>query len=371
MPTANRFVALDVFRGMAVAAMIVVNAPGNSDAVFAPLRHAAWHGCTLADGVFPSFLFAVGYSLVFVWPKWEQANWATRWQLLAKRVGRWCLLGWLLHAFPFVYMTDDGHWQLFSIGHLRIMGVLQRIALTYALVIVFITLFRSQRSWAIGAVVVLVGYWAALAIGGGFAIQGNLVQTIDVAVLGTHHLYQIDAHFFDPEGLLSTLPACVNVLAGYWLGLLMQRRGNVGGMWWQALVVAIALILVGIVWHAYFPINKYLWTSSFVVVTVGADILLLLAIQGFLQQPTMASWGLFFEVMGKNALFLYVVSECLVSILYTLPVNGDSVYYWLYEHLFAHWLPPHWASCGFAATFLLVCWGAAYIMHIKRWYVKW
>lgn len=371
MLTANRFVALDVFRGMAVAAMIVVNAPGNSDAVFAPLRHAAWHGCTLADGVFPSFLFAVGYSLVFVWPKWEQANWATRWQLLAKRAGRWCLLGWLLHAFPFVYMTNDGHWQLFSIGHLRIMGVLQRIALTYALVIVFITLFRSQRSWAIGAVVVLVGYWAALAIGGGFAIQGNLIQTIDVAVLGTHHMYQIDAHFFDPEGLLSTLPACVNVLAGYWLGQYLQGCNKTNDSRWHAVAVAILLIVLGLCWHPFFPINKYLWTSSFVLLTVGVNVLLLMVIHQFTLYKATPMWARFFEVMGKNALFLYVVSECLVSILYTLPVNGDSAYYWLYEQLFAHWLPPHWASCGFACTMLAGCWLVTYGMHVKRWYVKW
>jgi predicted acyltransferase len=99
--------------------------------------------------------------------------------------------------------------------------------------------------------------------------------------------------------------------------------------------------------------------------------LLLLAINALLPQPPTASWGLFFEVLGKNALFLYVVSECLVSTLYTIPVNGDSAYNWLYEKMFANWLQPHWASAAFAGTFLMVCWGVACIMHVKRWSVKW
>lgn len=367
----TRFVALDVFRGMAVAAMIVVNSPGNSDTVFAPLQHASWHGCTLADVVFPAFLFAVGCSLVFVWPKWLQASWPNRWWLLAKRVGRLWLLGCWLHGFPFVQMTDNGHWQLVSIGHWRIMGVLQRIALTYALVLLFITMVRSQKLQVLCAMVLLLGYWGALAWGGGFAIQGNLVQTIDVAALGRNHMYTIGTHFFEPEGLLSTLPACVNVLAGYWLGQYLQGCNKTNDSRWHAVAVAILLIVLGLCWHPFFPINKYLWTSSFVLLTVGINMLLLMVTHQFTLYKATPIWALFFEVLGKNALFVYVLSESLVTVLYTVPIDSSSAYEWVYQNAFGSWAPPYWASCCFACTMLAGCWLVAYWMHVKRWYVKW
>src|SRR4051794_33291315 len=222
-----RFLALDVFRGLAVCLMIVVNTAGPGAHPYALLVHAKWFGVTAADWVFPSFLFAVGCSMVFAFQRpTTHSAFAAK---VLRRATLIFLLGFLMYWYPFVRHADDG-WSLIPFGGTRVMGVLQRIALCYALA-AFAVRYLSVRKLIALSVVLLVGYWAILVAFGDpadpFSKLGNAGTRLDLAVIGQPHLYRRDGGF-DPEGLLGTLPATVNVIAGYlaarWLTEAAERK---------------------------------------------------------------------------------------------------------------------------------------------------
>ena len=368
----QRFLPLDVFRGMTVCFMIIVNTPGSED-TFAPLLHAHWHGCTPTDLVFPSFLFAVGNAMSFSMRKYEQLGTGAVLGKILRRTFLIFLLGFLMYWLPFVRHAADGGWEFIPIGDTRILGVLQRIALCYGLASLMIYFLPKKGVWALSAVL-LLGYWLILWLfgqpGDQYSLHGNAVLTFDRFIMGDRHLYKGEGFPFDPEGILSTLPAIVNVVAGYYTGLFVQQQGKTQKGLTRLIVAGVALIIAAQIWNLAFPINKKIWTSSYVLFTVGIDLLLLSLLIFVIDFKQQTGWTGFFTVFGKNPLFLYLLSEVVVIFLYFIHTGGVSVYTWINDHIFQPIAPGKVGSLLFALTYMLFCWSVGKILDRKRIYVR-
>ncbi len=378
----TRFLSLDVFRGLTVCFMIVVNTPGSGATPFAPLLHAKWHGFTPTDLVFPSFLFAVGNAMSFAMKKYSalavpRSGTSAVLGKIAKRTALIFLLGYLMYWFPFFRLSDSGDVLSFPISETRIWGVLQRIAVCYGLASLMVY-FLPTRTVIWLSIAFLVGYWLML-LGWGdpadpLSLLGNAVRRIDRFMLADAHLYHGNGGVaFDPEGLLSTLPAIVNVIIGYYAGQFVQRVGKNYESVAKLLLVGAALIFLALCWDLVFPINKKLWTSPFVLLTTGLDLSILatlifaIEIKGW----NRANWTQFFVIPGKNPLFIYLLSEVLAIILYMVPVGGgDSAFGWLGTHVFQAIAPGAIGSLLFALTFMLLCWSVGWALDRRRIYVR-
>ena len=249
----NRLLALDIFRGITIAAMIIVNIPGSWSYVYAPLRHAKWHGCTPTDLIFPFFLFIVGVAMTYSFKKFNNKISLIAVRKIAKRVLVIFLIGLALNAFPF----NTGF------SNLRILGVLQRIAIAYGIAAILCLYFKQKKLIIISGLILIV-YWLILIIfsqGDPYAMESNLVRIIDLKIIGENHLWLGLGIPFDPEGLLSTLPAVVTVILGYLTGKLIQKESNLKSAIYKLLLIGIAAIIAGLIWGMVFPINKSLWTS--------------------------------------------------------------------------------------------------------------
>jgi predicted acyltransferase len=328
--TSTRFTALDVFRGMTICFMIIVNTPGNGDTTFSPLHHAQWHGFTPTDLVFPSFLFAVGNAMSFVMPKWATLPQSTvLWKIL-KRTFIIFLLGYLMYWFPFMQRDDAGNITSFPFAETRVFGVLQRIALCYGFASL-IVYYCKPKTAVILSVVFLFAYWIILYAFGNAAnplsMQDNVGSVIDRWLLGEKHLYHGEGVAFDPEGLLSTLPAIVNVIAGYIVGKYIQQKGNTYEGLATLLLGGAVLVFLAYCWGLNFPINKKLWTSTFVLHTVGLDCIIIAAIIYIINFKNKTGWTYFFEVMGRNPLFIYLLSELGAILLYFFQTDKETSLY--------------------------------------------
>ena len=363
MPAADgRLESLDAFRGITVAAMLLVNNPGTWSAIYPPLRHATWHGWTPTDLIFPFFLFIVGVAMSLSFSK-LRARGSARGELLAKAAKRSAilvLLGLVLHAFPWF----DTDWS-----ELRLPGVLQRIGVAY-LIATPLVLYTGPRGRAAALGVLLLGYWALLelvpvpGIGAGVLEPGrDLGAWLDRTVLGTGHLWN-QSRTWDPEGLLSTLPAVGSVLfgvfAGDWLRGARARRVTAAGL----LGGGAAAVLAGLAWGLAFPINKPLWTSSYTVFTAGMATLMLAGCWLLIDVRGQRAWARPFVVFGINALAAFFLSSLTARIIGMTPAPGSadgSLKTWLYSTFFASWLAPMNASLGFAllyvALWMAVMWG--------------
>ncbi|MGP1992969.1 acyltransferase family protein [Zobellia laminariae] len=322
----KRFKALDIFRGLTICLMIIVNTTGDWDFTFAPLLHAKWHGLTPTDLVFPSFLFAVGNAFAFVKTRWENKPLSEVFGKIIKRTFIIFLLGYLLYWIPFMSWTDNGDLTAIPFSETRILGVLQRIALCYFLGAIMIY-FLTKRQLLIASGIILLGYWILLNVFGDYTLEGNLVRIVDRFILGDSHLYRGDGIPFDPEGLLSTLPAICNVIAGYLVGKYIIDGGINFEKLSKMLIVGIGLLALAYLWNLTFPINKKLWTSSFTILTIGLDMILLSLLVysiDYIKKPINYR---FFEVFGKNSLFIYLLSEYLAIGLLFIRVDKDQSLY--------------------------------------------
>jgi predicted acyltransferase len=369
MQASQRFLSLDVFRGMTICLMIIVNTPGDYEHTFAPLLHAHWHGFTPTDLVFPSFLFAVGNAMSFVMPKWEGKTAGYVWGKILKRTAIIFLLGYLMYWFPFVHQNENGEWVANPVSDTRILGVLQRIALCYGIASVLVYyLKRKTLLWA-GAFLLLL-YWFLSAQYGDYTLTGNAARQLDIWLMGENHLYHGEGLAFDPEGWLSTLPAVVNVLAGYLAGEYIQRKGKSYEGLTHLLLAGLALLVLAHCWNYVFPINKKLWTSSFVLHTVALDCMILAAIIYWVELRQQQKGTVFFEIFGKNPLFIYLLSELLAIVLYTVQVTpGTSLFSWIYSHIFSY-AGHYTGSLLFALSFMLTCWLAGWWLNRKRIYIR-
>ena len=358
----QRFLSLDVFRGMTICLMIIVNTPGDGAATFAPFLHAKWDGFTPTDLVFPSFLFAVGNAMSFVLPKWEKLSSATVLFRILKRTALIFLLGYLMYWFPFTHPISDT----------RILGVLQRIALCYGFASL-IAFYMHERVVMILAALLLITYWyLSMAYGSPadpLSITGNVGIAFDKWFMGESHMYHGEGFAFDPEGWVSTLPAIVNVLIGFIVGKFIQDKWKTYEGLTHLLMWGAGFVFLAFMWNYQFPINKKLWSSSFVLLTVGLDMIIIATIIYRIELHHQHQFASFFEIFGKNPLIIYLFSELMVSILYLIKVGDQSLFAWIYQNSFAH-LATYWASLAFAISFMLVCWLLGYILNKYKIYIR-
>ncbi len=253
------------------------------------------------------------------------------------------------------------------------MGVLQRIALCYGAAALMIH-FLKIRTATLISIILLVGYWLVLLFfgeeGNEFTMTGNIGQKIDLWLLGENHLYHGEGVAFDPEGLLGTLPAIGNVIAGYIVGKFIQEKGKTYETLTKLMVAGFVLLVFAYFWDLAFPINKKLWTSSFVLHTTGLDCLILATIMYVIDFLNKTRWTTFFEVVGKNPLFIYLLSELLAITMDTIHTDTEtSLKEWLYQNIFSH-AGAYVGSFLFAVAFTLVCWLVGYWLDKKKIYVR-
>ena len=356
-----RLLSVDALRGLTVAAMVLVNNPGTWRAVYGPLQHAPWHGWTPTDMVFPFFLFVVGVSIpLALGPALERGAGGLAARVL-RRAAVIFALGLLLHALPF-----------FPLATLRIPGVLQRIAVCYLLAALLVVATRGARGWRIQAVaagVLLVGYWLLMTkvaapgqVAGDLSPGGNLAGYVDRLVLGPRHIWQA-TRVYDPEGILSTLPATattlLGVLAGHWLRAGRSGPRIVGGLALGGLVAA----ALGWLWGLSFPVNKPLWTSSYALLMAGLAALALAAGHWVIEVRGRRGWAAPFAVLGVHALVLFFLSSLMAKLLVIVRVGagGPRLHAWLFEHLFAPWASPVNASLAYALAYVLLWWALMWV----------
>jgi predicted acyltransferase len=389
----ERLLALDVFRGATIAAMLVVNNPGTWGAVYQPLLHAEWHGWTPTDLIFPFFLFIVGVtthlSLAARRARGDGDRAIVR-QIL-RRGGLIFLWGFVLSAFPFF---ATGHINtvdpptlidrvVYRFEHVRYLGVLQRIGIAYA--IAALLSLRTSLKQQVGiAAALLLGYWFAMTLlpipGHGIgALQlgsrsDNLAAHLDRWILGLDHIWS-GSRVFDPEGPLSTIPAVgtamLGVLAGRWIGSGKPLGERIEGLFAVGFLATVA----GAAWGLSFPINKSLWTSSYALFTAGAAASALAACLWVIDRVRVRWWTKPFEVFGVNPLVAFVGSGLMARLIYsliTVSVAGErvSLQEAIYRALFAGWLEPRDASLLFALAFTGFWLAVLWVLYRKRIFVR-
>jgi predicted acyltransferase len=364
----GRMASLDVFRGLTIAGMILVNNPGSWEHIYSPLEHAAWHGLTPTDLVFPFFLFIVGVSITLALGKRAERGGPRR-DLYVKIVRRTLLifaLGLFLTGLPF---DDLSTW--------RIPGVLQRIAVCY-LCASLIFLNTSWRTQTIIAAALLVFYCLLMTMtpvpgfgAGNLTMEGNLAAYVDRAVLGRHTWKPL----YDPEGILSTVPAVVTTLCGVLTGhLLRSRRTPLEKLVWM-FASGDACMFVGWAWGYWFPVNKALWTSSYVLVTAGLALQLLALCYWLVDVRGRSRWAKPFLVFGANALAVYFLSEFFSHVISWLTfarpdgtrVDARTL---LFERLSHSWLSPLNASLVLALCTVLLWLGVMAILYRRKIFIK-
>jgi predicted acyltransferase len=380
----QRYYSLDVFRGATVALMILVNNPGSWGHIFSPLEHANWHGCTPTDLVFPFFLFAVGNAMSFVMPKLALGTAADFWKKVIKRTLLIFAIGLFLNWSPFVKWSDNH--LIFKVWeNVRILGVLQRIALCYFFASVIVYYGKSRIALFIGMMIIVI-YWVLNIVFGAaghpYSLSGYFGNAIDQSILGVSHIYKGEGVPFDPEGLVSMFPAIVQVILGFLVGEYIQAKGKNFEMLAQILLTGVVLVLAGWIWDFSFPINKKIWTSSYVLYTTGLAMITLGMFIFLLEfKEAKGKWSHFFDVFGKNPLFIFVLSGFLPRVLALLrwvdhtDEKGQPVYTsafpWFYEHVCKNINSDlRIGSFIYALCFIAFMFSLAYILDKKKIYIK-
>lgn len=366
----GRMVSLDVFRGITIAGMVLVNNPGTWDSIYWPLEHAEWDGWTPTDLIFPFFLFIVGVSTTLAFAR-RVAQGDSHTDLLKKVVTRAAIifaLGLFLNGFPY-----------FNFAQIRIPGVLQRIAVCY-LVAGIIFIKTKWRTQAIIAVALLLGYWFLMTVvplfifgAADLSKEGNLAAHVDRWLLGPHIWKQ--GKVYDPEGLLSTIPAVATtlfgILTGHWLRSGRAQLEKVGGLFFAGACA----VTVGWAWHFFFPVNKALWTSSFVVLTAGLALELLAVCYWLVDIKNYQRWAKPFVIFGTNALALFVFSGLLDRLmeLIKIPAGGGksmALQPFIFKYLFLSWAAPINASLFYAITYILFWLFLMWLLYRKNIFIK-
>jgi predicted acyltransferase len=357
---ADRLVSLDAFRGAIIALMVLVNDPGDGQHVYGPLRHAAWDGWTPTDVVFPSFVWILGVAMTFSMAKRLAAG-TPRAKIFAHVLRRAAILyglGLFLYAFP-----------SFDLSTQRVLGVLQRIAICYAIAaaIYLTTGVRGQILWIVS---LLGGYWLIMKLipvpeyGAGYLdVKRNFAHYIDSIVLGRHNYSNTKT--WDPEGIVSTLPAIATALFGVLAGSMLRMKRELAERTTWMFVAGNLLIALGLVCDIWLPINKKIWTSSFSIFMAGFDFAMLAICVWWIDGLGHKRASRPLVIMGMNAIAVYMVSELLDGALVTI-----SAHDWLYRSLFAPLASPINASLLYAVAYTLLMYLLAYGMYRRGWFLR-
>ncbi len=387
----ERFYSLDVFRGATVCLMILVNNPGSWAHIYPPLDHAAWHGLTPTDLVFPFFLFAVGNALSFVMPRLQAGGDGVFWKKVIKRSLLIYLIGLFLTWWPFFYWKADHlvfrHWVDPSNPQngVRILGVLARIAIAYFFASIIIYYSKPRSAFLIGLLLLLL-YWALCFLLGNpsdpYSMTGWFGNQVDKTILHIPHMYKGEGIPFDPEGIMSTMGPIVQVIFGYLVGDYIQKKGKNFEMISGLFVAGTVMLFTGFCWDMVFPINKKIWTSSYVVYTTGLATIIIATMIYMIEIKNVKVWlSKFFDVFGKNALFVFALSAFLPKILWLIRIpngtnaGGKPIYtdpwHWFYIKVCAK-IPgdPRIGSLAFAISFIIFMWAICYWMDKKKIYIK-
>lgn len=283
------------------------------------------------------------------------------------------ILGYLLTWLASVYIGPDWSLSITPFGKTRILAVLQRIALAYGAA-ALMALYLSEKKVFVISILLLIAYWLILKIAGDpgmeYTITGNAVRKLDLMILGEDHMYKERGIIFDPEGLLSTIPAIVNVTAGFLAGKFIQRKGKTFECMALLLAAGNIMVLLALTWSLELPLNKKLWTSSYVLYTSGISLIAVGILLYFYEIRKLAPGRYFFGVFGKNPLFIYVLAT-LLGICFMAPVcTNHTIYTYISEAFFQKWVPGPLGSLFFAIAFTLLCWMAGYFMDRKKIYIR-
>jgi predicted acyltransferase len=359
----DRLVSLDIFRGLTIAFMIIVNTPGSWQYVYPPLQHAKWSGCTPTDLVFPFFLFIVGVSTYYSLKKYGNELNGNSVLRIFRRMLAIFAVGLFLNIFP--YFGRD-------YSTLRIMGVLQRIALTYGIASMICLTVRRDYLWLVIAGMLLI-YWGLLILLGGadpYSLEGNFALKADAAILGENHLYKGFGIPFDPEGIFSTIPAICTVIIGYFVGEMIGKNSAAWQTVLKLILLGAAAVGLGYLWGIIMPINKPLWTSSYVLYTAGLAMGVFALIYIIADLFKFRIWGSFFLVFGTNALFSFFLAgiwtKMMLFIKFQSGTEKISLYSWFYQKVCVPVAGNLNGSLMFAIIQMLIIWGVALILYRKK-----
>ncbi|MGL4293122.1 MAG: acyltransferase family protein [Bacteroidales bacterium] len=392
MKTHARLLSLDVMRGITIAGMIMVNNPGNWSSVYAPLRHAAWDGLTPTDLVFPFFMFIMGVSMDFSLQKYNnRLNLASLKKILIRTVVIFSIglgIAWfsgICNSIFNIGNSDQNIWQrlvdsMFPIHTIRILGVMQRLALCYCGgAILSLIIQRKYFLWT--AVLILIAYAVILLKGNGFVLEeNNIIAVVDRAVLGVNHMYRLSVPGtdmripFDPEGLLSTLPCIPHVMFGMYAGrIILEEKNNLNRIS-RIFIFGTVLLFSGCLLSYGIPVNKLIWSPTYVLITCGLASLFLSLLIWIIDMKNKKKWCRFFESFGINPLFMYVWAALVSILLGNIRFVNDgkiiSLKGFIYNELLLPWLSGYQASLVYALMFVGFIWLFGYQLYKRHIYIK-
>lgn len=367
----ERLLSLDVLRGITIVGMILVNNPGTWESIYAPLRHAEWNGLTPTDLVFPFFMFIMGVSMSFALSRFNHHFSRSFIVKLIRRTVILFLLGLFLSWFSLV-CTGVEH----PLEYIRILGVLQRLALAYFFGSLLIMGIRRPANLIGISGMLLIGYYILLASGSGFELsEQNIIAATDRLLFGENHMYREwlsdgGRIFFDPEGLLSTLPCIAQVIIGYFCGNLLREKTEIHHRLLQISIVGICLLFAGLLFSYGCPLNKKVWSPTFVLVTCGLASLFLVFLTWLIDIRKEQKWGYAFHVFGTNPLFIYVVAGVLATLLEVIPTGDTSLQNQIYQLMLSAFVNVHLASLFYGLLFIGFNYLIVLILYKKRIFIK-
>ncbi|MCL1932465.1 MAG: heparan-alpha-glucosaminide N-acetyltransferase domain-containing protein [Candidatus Azobacteroides sp.] len=380
----QRLLALDVLRGITIAGMIMVNDPGSWDSVYAPLKHASWHGLTPTDLVFPFFMFIMGISTYISLKKYRfEYSRSALWKIVKRTCVIFAIglgIAWFslfCSAWSLPENANLSFWShlgqsVWTFDHIRILGVLQRLALSYGFAGIIVLLVKHKYiPYLIGTL--LVGYLLILIFGNGYERnETNILSVVDRAVLGLNHMYKDKG--IDPEGILSTIPSIAHVLIGFCCGKWLMSESDIREKMLRLFLLGTILTFSGFLLNYGCPINKKIWSPTFVLVTCGLGSSFLALLIWIIDVNGYKKWSRFFEAFGVNPLFMYVVAEILSILLSYIRFTYKDAEISLQEFAYNVLLQPifgdYFGSLVFAVLFVSLIWVSGYFLYKKKIYIK-
>lgn len=367
----ERLLSLDVLRGITIVGMILVNNPGTWESIYAPLRHAEWNGLTPTDLVFPFFMFIMGVSMSFALSRFDHHFSRSFIVKLIRRTVILFLLGVFLSWFSLVCFGVEH-----PLAHIRILGVLQRLALAYCFgsLLIMGVLRPVNLAWISG--ILLIGYYVLLMLGNGFDFsEQNIIAVTDRWLFGENHMYREwlpdgGRIFFDPEGLLSTLPCIAQVIIGYFCGNILREKTEIHHRLLQISIFGIILLFAGLLFSYGCPLNKKVWSPTFVLVTCGFASLFLVFLTWLIDIRKKQKWGYAFHVFGTNPLFIYVIAGVLATLLEVIPAGDVSLQGRIYQSILFVFRDAYLASLIYGLLFIGFNYLIVLVLYKKRIFIK-